>query len=138
MNTKIFMIAMLSFGATCFASTPKVCFGSKSNDTTKGVVLSVNIDEKEIYIKTVKDGNGQTFGSEYYGGKSYPSLSKQIAGKDGKTYKTFKGEDSDYQDIILVDELLFNSGSSGLIQIRARGEGFFNSSFFCKDTSPRN
>jgi hypothetical protein len=47
----------------------------------------------------------------------------------------YKGEQSDYQDIILVEQSLLQAGTTGSLQIRARGEGFFNSAFICRDSA---
>jgi len=110
--------------STAMASSSKVCFGSTKNDETKGIVLSAEIGRKEITIKTLK-------GESYNG--TYPSYKSSVQGRDGKTYLEYKGEDSDYQDVIMVDQALLQDSTTGLLQIRARGEGFFNSVFVCKD-----
>ncbi len=55
-------------------------------------------------------------------------------GRDGKIYLNYKGEFTDYQDEILVDQELLKQGTTGLLQIRARGEVFFNNAFVCKDS----
>jgi hypothetical protein len=33
----------------------------------------------------------------------------------------------------MIDQELLKTGTSGLIQIRARGEGYFNAVYVCKD-----
>jgi hypothetical protein len=120
-------------GTTVFASTEKVCFGSKQNDDTKGVVLKISVDSKNIHIKTAKTGNGQMFNEEYYKDHSYPAYNSSVKSRDGKIYLEYKGENTDYQDVIMVDKELLKKATSGLLQFRARGEGFFNSVFVCRD-----
>jgi len=111
-------------GSIVMAASNKVCFGSTKNDDTRGIVLSVEVSTKDITIKTLK-------GNSYNG--TYPSYNTTTHGRDGKTYLEYKGEKNDYQDVIMVDEALLNDSTTGLLQIRARGEGFFNSVFVCKD-----
>lgn len=132
---KMIGLLVLLASTSSFGASNKVCFGSTKNDDTKGVVLSAKIEQKQIYLKTIKTGNGQSFGPEYYGGGTYPSYNSKVSGRDGKVYLEYKGENSDYQDVIMVDSELLKQGTTGLLQIRARGEGFFNSVFVCKDSN---
>lgn len=125
-NYLIITILGMAIGSTAMASSSKICYGSTKNMDTKGVILSVEIEKDQVTFKAVK-GNG------YEG--TYPSLKKSAAGRDGKTYLKYKGENGDGQDIIMVDEALLESGTTGLIQIRSQGEGFFNSVYVCKDAS---
>jgi hypothetical protein len=128
----VLMTLSLSSGAL---ASSKICFGSTKNDDTKSVVLSAKIDAQKIFLKTVKAGG--TFGDGYYNGATYPALHTSVHARDGKTYLQYNGEDSDYQDTIMVDETLLKEGTTGLLQIRARGEGFFNFVFVCKDDRPQ-
>ena len=120
-----FAISMLTvtLGSNALASS-KVCFGSTKNDDTKGVVMTAEISGQEITLKTVK--------GDFYNG-TYPISNSTIHGRDGETYLEYQGESSDYQDDIMVDQNLLQGSTTGLLQVRARGEGFFNSVFICKD-----
>jgi len=122
-NIIVLTFAMV-LGSTAMAASNKVCFGSTKNEDTKGIILGVEISAKNITIKTLK-------GDSYNG--TYPSYKTTTHGRDGKTYLEYKGEVNDYQDVIMVDEALLKDSTTGLLQIRARGEGFFNSVFVCKD-----
>lgn len=115
------------------ASTKKVCFGSKQNDDTRGVVMTAEISKAQVALKTVKEGQSSDFN---YNG-TFPTYNKTVNGRDGKVYLTYRGKNSDYQDVIMVDEALLKKAATGLLQIRARGEGFFNSTFVCKDDTRR-
>lgn len=129
MNRALFVaLFALPFASNAMASN-KICFGSTKNDDTKGVVLSVEVERTDLTIKTL---NTNRWGDLNYNG-TYPSLNRTIKGRDGVVYLTYEGERSEYQDIIMVNPTLLKEGTTGLIQIRARGEGFFNSTFFCKD-----
>ncbi len=131
----LFLLLAMILSSTAFAASNKVCFGSTKDDDTKGVILSAKIGTRAIYLKTIKTGNGQVFGDEYYGGGTYPTYNQKVQGRDGKTYLSYKGEDTDYQDVIMVDQVLLKARTTGLLQIRARGEGFFNHVFVCKDAT---
>lgn len=124
----------LSLGSKAIASSNKICFGSTKSEETKGVVILATIDNQKVLLNTTKTIYGQAFGNDYYGGKTYPSRNSTVKGRDGKLYLEYNGENSDYQDIIMVDSELLKNGTTGLLQIRARGEGFFNSVFVCKDS----
>lgn len=108
-------------------ASSKICFGSTKDDSTKDVVMTAEISTTEITLKTIK--------GDFYYNSTYPSYNSLFTARNGKVYLTFEGENSDYQDTIMVDQVLLNDSTEGLIQIRARGEGFFNSVFFCKDAS---
>lgn len=114
----------LALGTNAVASS-KICFGSTKDETTKGVVMTAEINESEISFKTIK-------GDYDYTG-TYPTRNSTVNGRDGKTYLNYEGRDGEYQDIVMVDSTLLEAGTTGLIQIRARGEGFFNFAFVCKD-----
>ena len=124
MKNIIVLIFAMVLGSTAMASTSKICFGSTKSEDTKGLVFSAKIDAKTITFKAIK---GETYDG------TYPAYKTSTHGRDGKTYLEYKGEDNDYQDVIMVDEALLNDSTTGLIQFRARGEGFFNSVFVCKD-----
>ena len=111
--------------ASAYGSSMKICFGSTKSDDTKGVVITAEINYHEIKIQTIKGELG-------YNG-AYNALNGAVRGRDGQTYLTYNGERTDYQDVILVDQELLRSVTTGLIQIRARGEGFFNLVFKCRD-----
>jgi hypothetical protein len=126
MKTMIVLAALaaLSASSVAFASS-KICFGSTKNDETKGLVMIAEIDSQKVMLKTIK--------GQFYQG-TYPALAKSINGKDGKTYLTYKGDDGgDYEEVILIDQALLTNGTTGLLQVRGRGEGFVNSVFVCKD-----
>lgn len=116
-------ILTVTLGSNALASS-KVCFGSTKNEETKGLVMTAEITEGQIILKTVK--------GDFYNG-TYSAANSTINGRDGETYLEYNGEDSDYQDDIMVDQNLLQDSTTGLLQIRARGEGFFNSVFVCKD-----
>ena len=122
----IISVSVMVLGSTAMASSSKICFGSTKSDDTKGIVLSAEISHEEITLKTVK-------GDSYNG--TYPTYKSSVKGRDGKIYLEYKGENSDYQDVIMVDQALLQDSTTGLLQIRARGEGFFNSVFVCKDAN---
>ena len=119
--------------SSVFASSEKVCFGSTKNSDTIGVILSVKIEQDKINISTID--KGADLGSEnYYKAKNYPALDKTIQSRDGKIYLTYKGSDSgDWQDIIVADSGLLNRGTTGLLQIRSRGESYSQLVYVCKD-----
>jgi hypothetical protein len=122
------ILLVLAMTTEAFA-TSKICFGSKKNDGTSGVIILANITPLDITMKALKRA-GEF--EEGYDGK-FPALQQVIKGRDGKTYVTYNGRETDYQDIIIVDQSLLQGGTMGLLQIRARGEGYFNSVFLCKD-----
>lgn len=123
------LFVALVMASPVFAASKKVCFGSKRAQETAGVVLTAEITKKAITIHTVK-GN-----LDY--NNVYPAYNTSVNGRDGKVYLEYKGENSDYQDVIMVDQDLLKKGTTGLLQIRARGEGFFNSVFVCRDDARR-
>lgn len=122
-NLLILSLMTLTLSNGAFASS-KICFGSTKSDDTKGLVITAEINQQNITIKTIK-------GDSYNG--TYPTYNSIVRGRDGKIYLEYKGENTDYQDVIMVDQDLLSDYSTGLLQIRARGEGFFNSVFVCKD-----
>lgn len=121
------MTTMMSF-SFAFAASNKVCFGSTKDHASQGLVMLASISQENVSLKTIKENNFQ----DAYNGV-FPSYSRSVAGKDGHSYLTYKGQDSDYQDVILVDSALLSDGGTGLLQIRGRGEGFSNTVYFCKD-----
>ena len=124
MKNAILLLFFVTLGSNAMASS-KVCFGSTKGDDTKGVVIHAEISQDEVTIKAVK--------GEVTEG-TFPTYGTTVEGRDGKTYLKYKGSnDSDYQDVIMIDEALLDDSTSGLLQIRARGEGFFNRVFVCKD-----
>lgn len=125
MKMSLLLSSLVLLSTSSVFASSKVCFGSTKNDETKGKVMLAQIDVKHVSLKTIKGG-------EYYNG-TYPTYGSVVRGRDGKTYLEYKGENSDYQDVIMVDQELLKNSTTGLLQIRARGEGFFNSVFFCKD-----
>jgi hypothetical protein len=86
--------------------------------------MTAQINKDKITIKTIK-GEGYT--------GIYPANNSTVKGRDGKVYLQYKGEHGDYQDVIMVDKALLENSTTGLLQIRARGEGFFNSVYVCRD-----
>lgn len=122
------LVSVLFFCATfssyAFAASSKVCFGSTKSEDTKGVVMLAQIDGQRITLKTLKGGP--------YNG-TFAAYHSHVDGRDGKVYLEYKGENVDYQDVIMVDQYLLQNGTTGLLQIRARGEGFFNAVYVCKD-----
>ncbi len=123
----LFGFAALIAGTQTSFAAEKVCFGSTKSSDTKGSVFKVKITKKEVTVKTVK----VTSGIEYDG--TYPSYNSEVEGRDGKTYLQYKGNNVDYQDVVMVDKELLKKSTTGLLQIRARGEGFFNYVYVCKD-----
>jgi hypothetical protein len=125
----IFILSISSImflSSNVFASTSKICFGSTKDDTTKGVVLQVDVNKKEITVKTIKGGFDHN--------DTYPTYGTVVNGRDGQVYREYQGDSSDYQEVVMADQELFKKGTSGLLQFRARGEGFFNAVFVCKDS----
>ena len=122
-NLILLSLVTLSICSNAFASS-KICYGSTQSQDTKGLVITAEISTKTITLKTIK-------GDSYNG--TYPTYNSIVRGRDGKIYLEYQGENSDYQDVILVDQDLLSDYSTGLLQIRARGEGFFNSVFVCRD-----
>ncbi len=115
-------VAVTVLASNAMASS-KVCFGSTKSDDTKGIVISAEISAKEVTLKSIK-------GDGYEG--TFPAYNSTVNGRDGKIYLEYEGANSDYQDVVMVDQTLLKKGTTGLLQIRARGEGFFNSVYFCK------
>lgn len=89
--------------------------------------MQAAITKEKVTLKTLKEG------SDFQYNGTYPSYHTTTNGRDGKVYLEYKGENSDYQDVIMIDRELLKAGTKGLLQIRARGEGFFNSVFVCRD-----
>ena len=117
-------ITLTVLTSTAFAASHKICFGSTKSDETRGVVLSLSFDTQNVSLKTLKGDYSQG---------TYPAYHTSVKGRDGKTYLEYKGENSDYQDVIMIDSELLKPATSGLLQVRARGEGFFNAVFVCRD-----
>src|ERR1700721_1488472 len=118
-------VLVVSIGSTLFAASSKICFGAIKNEETKGSILSLEISDAAISVRNIK-------GDYDYDGV-YPAYNSSVNGRDGRVYYEFKGRNTDYQDVVMIDEALFNDGTTGLFQIRARGEGFFNAVFQCRD-----
>lgn len=129
MKNLLGLIATFVFSVSSLtsAATNKICFGSKQDDDTRGVVMSATISKKSVTLKTLKEGSNFSYNG------SYPTYGTKVKGRDGHIYLEYKGENLDYQDVIMVDEDLLQAETKGLLQIRARGEGFFNDVFFCRD-----
>lgn len=122
------LLLLLVTGSFADAST-KVCFGSKQDEETKGVVWTAEISEQAITLKTIKTA-GRDF--QNYDG-TYPTYGTTVKAHSGKVYLEYEGNYGDQQDVIMVDQELLKEGTTGLLQIRSRGEGYFNSVFVCKD-----
>jgi hypothetical protein len=126
--TALFALVLLPLTAS---AASKICFGSTISENTKGAVVSIEFNQAQIVIKTLKGGGGETPENGYNG--TYPAYGTQTKAFSGKIYIEYKGEDVDQQDVIMVDSELFKTGTTGLLQIRSRGEGYFNSVYVCKD-----
>ena len=129
---KVIFLFAFAVGTNSFAQTisNKICFGSTKDQATKGVVMQALINNQTITLKTIKIQS--TVNSLNYNG-TFLTYNSPVKGRDGKIYLSFKGLFNEYQDVILADSELLKRGTTGLLQIRARGEGFFNSVFMCKD-----
>lgn len=125
----LILIAAL-FSANAMAAN-KVCFGSKQDSYTKDMVMVAEITAENVKLTTTKAGE-----FEYNG--TYPNSGETLKGDDGVQYLDFLGEYVDVQDHILINESLLNSGTTGLLQIRGRGEGFYNYVFVCRDDNKAN
>jgi hypothetical protein len=123
-NISALLLLTLVTTTAAMAGTTKVCFGSKESEDTRGIILSIKVNKKEITIKTIK-------GDSYNG--TYSAYNTSVQAHNGKTYLEYKGEYVDQQDVIMVDQDLLQKETSGLLQIRSRGEGYFNAVYFCKD-----
>lgn len=119
-------LVAFSAGSLATAASNKICFGSTKSSDTKGAVMTATITKKNVTLKTISQSS-----FEYNG--TYPSYGTTVKGRDGHIYLEYKGENLDYQDVIMIDEALLKSETSGLLQIRARGEGFFNYVFVCRN-----
>jgi hypothetical protein len=115
---------ILALGSSSVAATKKTCYGSTNSSETKGAVMTAEIEKNQVTLKSVK-------GTNYEG--TFPTYNSVVHGRDGKTYLEYEGNSDEYQNIILVDEALLEESTTGLIQIRARGEGFFNFVYVCRD-----
>jgi hypothetical protein len=129
MKNILVSVLLLSFSSAAFAASNKVCFGSTKDPDTKGVIMLAKLSPKAIVLKTIK---GLDFD---YNGTFHVYPNTVVKGRDGKTYLQYDGRRGDYQEVILVNKDLLKTGTMGLLQIRARGEGFFNSVFVCKDSN---
>ena len=127
-------LVLLFVSQISFSMTEKICFGSTRSDDTKGAILGIKVDQNKIAIKTLKRESGQDWGEGIYdGSKIYPTYNRTSTSRNGKVFNEYKGEKSEYQDVIMVESVLLEENSQGLLQIRRRGEGFFNFAFFCKN-----
>jgi hypothetical protein len=120
----ISLVLAALLGTNAMASN-KTCYGSTKSDDTKGLVMSADIEANSIVLKPIK---GETYNG------TYPRFAQNVKGRDGVTYLQYTGEDTDQQDYIMVDQALLSHGTTGLLQIRSRGEGYFNSVFVCRDS----
>jgi hypothetical protein len=128
---KLFLVicAFTIFASNNVLASSKICFWSANNNETKGAILNVETSDAALSIRNIK-------GDFDYEGV-FIGYNSTVNGRDGHVYYEFKGRNSDYQDVIMLDEALFNDGTTGLLQFRARGEGFFNSVFVCRDARPK-
>ena len=124
-NALIFSTLFLVLAATHAQAATKVCFGSTKSDDTKGQVLIADISEDKLIVKSIKgDTQEGTFDIKNY----------TIKGRDKVTYMVFDGgRADDCGTEILVNPALLGEGTTGLLQFRCRGEGFFSSVYVCKD-----
>jgi hypothetical protein len=123
----VILVLATVLGSTAMASTSKICFGStKGDDSIKGTILGLEVTTEQVTIKPIKGDNEEE--------ATYPAYNTSVHGRDGKLYLEYKGyDDGEYQTVLMVDQELLHNGTTGLLQFRARGEGFFNSVYFCRD-----
>jgi len=126
---KSILSTLLILSASSWAGTAatKICFGSRQSEDTRGVVMTAKITKKSVTLKTIKESSNFSYDG------TFPAYGTKVNAKDGHVYLEYEGDNSDYQDVIMVDENLLTNNTKGLLQIRARGEGFFNHVFVCKD-----
>jgi hypothetical protein len=114
----------LVLGSNAFA-TSKICYGSTASDNTKGAIIKVDITDSQIVMKIVKGAGDEG---------TFPVMKWVVHGRDGNTYLTYDDPTGDEGGTsVLVDESLLNESTTGLLQLRWRGEGFSNYVYVCRD-----
>jgi hypothetical protein len=118
------LITSFTLGVNALAAQ-KICFGSGDSSDAVGVILSVDVREDLILIKSLKGGA--------FDG-SYKSNGATSVSNDGKTYLQFEGSADGYFNEFSVCSSLLEARTTGLLKVRSTGEGWLDSSFTCLDT----
>ena len=116
-----FLVLVYSFSAS--AASNKICFGL--NDA-KGNNFVLSLTARSA---VVSEATGEL--NDWLNG-NYPR-SGEVQGRDGKTYIDYNLGSNDGANDLLANKDLLKAGTKGYVKIRNRGEGFFESSYFCRD-----
>lgn len=107
--------------------------------------LSLNVSAAEISCQWIGGNEGKqgdslvasiseqwvTISGHHWAGTYPRMIGEDVQGRDGKTYYSYNAGYNDGANHVLVDWRLLASGSSGLLKLRGRGEGFFERRYFC-------
>ena len=120
-------LLLISFSATSFAATEKLCFWMRGDYGQKGDWLSIDLTQRSITMTAPDDMP--------LAGKFPRMTGHEVTGKDGITYLNYDGGNSDCGIEILVDEALLKEGTKGRLKVRCRGEGYSEQVYFCRDSN---
>jgi hypothetical protein len=123
MKTIIFALVVALCAPAAFASS-KICFGTGDAKGDRFQMIDLSKDKVTIDVD----------GSNFIGAGTFTRDNPDtVKGKDGINYLAFDLGACDGANSLLVDPALLNSGTTGKVKVRNRGEGFFNYVYFCRD-----
>jgi hypothetical protein len=120
------ILVLLSLAITLIpsahAASEKICFGSGD---ARGERFVLSLTEKKATISNTVNGQNAEDGTYKANGR--------VVGRDGKNYLSYNFSDIEGPSDLLVDEELLHPGTKGVVKIRWRGEGFAQSTYFCRE-----
>ncbi len=122
---KLYSIAFigLSLSLTASAASEKICFGSGD---AKGIRFVLTITKKTAVVSAAQGSNAEGIEGKF-------QANGEVAGRDGKNYLSYAVSNVEGPTDLLVDSELLHSGTTGLAKVRWRGEGYSQSTYFCRD-----
>lgn len=122
MKSLHFIAALMCAVSLSAYASEKSCKWIGGNEGKFGDTLVASISEHQVTIS----------GHDWEG--AYPRLNgEDVQGQDGQTYYSYDVGYNDGANRVLVDWVLLESGTRGLLKLRGRGEGFFEQKFACAD-----
>jgi hypothetical protein len=113
----------LILSASAFAASKKTCFGVAE---AKGQSFTVRLTQKTAVVSKAE--------GELEGLEGPFERIEDTQGRNGKNYITYDLGTNDGTNHLLVEEGLLKARTKGYAKVRNRGEGFFESSYLCRDS----
>lgn len=124
-----YLLAAIAFGlftSSAYAKSEKICFGTGNE---KGTHFVLTLTTQSAKISEANDGD---IANESGLNGEFP-FGRKFKGRDGLTYLAYDFSDVEGQTDLIVSTDLLKAGSKGYAKIRWSGEGFEQSSYFCRD-----